>query len=230
MNFGLSASGTLQQNVLFETHGQPLLAAGDTVLLMFFGNDFNDNVNGSLHAEVRDGQIRLVGPTKQLAAKSVLKDRSYLINLIVYTVDRIGAVIKRRHEAQWMAAWTTLGDQSPEIIVAKHYLRAFRDACAEKQARLVVAYIPERGELNETGDADEKRRAVEQAYRRAFFQSTQALGIQTIDLLPHLLAGKKANGQVRLTFFRDEHWNASGHALAARILSDFILNADQERG
>jgi acetyltransferase AlgX (SGNH hydrolase-like protein) len=231
MNFGLSGAGTLHEELLFEKFGIPLLSSGDTLLLTFFGNDFDDDMSGLLRAEVSDGQIRLVGPIKQVQARWRLKYDSYFINLIAYAADRISLALKqRRHQAVWAAEWAKRGDQSAEVIVVRHYLAKFRDACAARHVRFVVVYIPERGELGEVADASPDRLAVEQAYRRAFLESAQALGIQTIDLLPDFLVARKANGQTRLTFEHDEHWTANGHALAARLLSRFILDADRTGG
>lgn len=227
MNFGLNASGTLQQAVLFETYGRPLLAPGDTLLLMFFNNDFNDNLTGFLHAELRDGEIRLVGPVKKLRKKSVLKDASYLINAIVYSADRIRIAFKQRRVAQRTTQLVELGTRSPEVVVLTHYLVALRDACAHRQARFVIAYIPGQAELGEAPEVDAARLALEEVYRRTFFEVTQALGIPTIDLLPQFLTIKQTDGVERLTYQRDEHWTPNGHAVAARILSQFILEADQ---
>jgi GDSL-like lipase/acylhydrolase family protein len=228
INFGLSGAGTLHEEVLFEKYGLPLLAPGDTVLLTFFGNDFDDNMAGLLRAEVSDGQVRLVGPVKQLRRQWRLKYDSYFVNLLVYAADRISLAIKlRRHRAHWAAEWAKRGDQSAEVIVLRHFLGKFRDACAAKRARFVVVYVPERGELGEVADPTADRLAVEQAYRRAFFDSAQALGIHTIDLLPDFLAARKADGPIRIAFPHDEHWTPSGHALAARLLSRYILDADR---
>jgi lysophospholipase L1-like esterase len=225
MNFGLNGSGTVQQYALFEVYGTPALQPGDTVVLMFFGNDFNDNTGGLLHAEVQDGTVRQVGPTKQLGSRSLPKDASYVINLIVYTADRLTAALKNKQAANWTSTWIALGDRSPEIAVAKHYLAAFQHACAERQARFVAAYIPGQAELGEASPLTEQRVQIEQAYRGAFFDGAASLGIQTIDLLPHFLAAQQTAGG-RFTFAHDEHWNARGHALAAQVLSQFILDAD----
>ena len=73
-NFGLGGAGTVQEYAIFEMHVQPRLRHGDTVLLFFYGNDFGDNLGcrleGSLHAEVRDGRIELVRPDPHRARRN----------------------------------------------------------------------------------------------------------------------------------------------------------------
>jgi lysophospholipase L1-like esterase len=228
MNFGLDGTGTLQQLRLFEAYGEDQVAPGDTVLVMFFGNDFSDNLYGLLHAEVRDGQVQRVGPTKQIRAKGLgdtLKDSSYFINLVVYAADRITAAIKRRaasHRAQLASA----DPQSPELVALRYCLSEFQRTCAARGARFVAAYIPQQGELGEDVTRSSDRALAEAALRQAFFSSAAALNIPTIDLLPAFLEAKRNDRSDRLTFPRDEHWNEHGHAVAAQAIARWIHDAD----
>ena len=88
-NLGLIGAGTVQEYLLFQKHVSDRLRPGDTVVLVFFGNDFGDNVglhlSGRVYATIDNGQIRLVPPEPASALrqwKNWMKDRSYLFNLL----------------------------------------------------------------------------------------------------------------------------------------------------
>jgi lysophospholipase L1-like esterase len=225
VNFGLNASGTLQQFTLFATYGSDQLRPDDVVLLMFFSNDFENNVEGRLRAEVRNGQVVLAGPPRQLHSRTsdAIEESSRLINFLFFSANQLKAAWRRsraRHRARELVE---LGDQTPEVLVTKHYLAAFQRACEERQAHFLVAYVPEQAELGEASHADENRLKNDRAFRRAFLSITESLGIQVIDLLPAFLATKSAGPPgLRLTYPRDSHWNDVGHKVAAEVIARFI--------
>lgn len=229
-NFGLIASGTVQQFAMFEAYVRERLYPGDTVVVAFFSNDFGDSTNPNhgrqLHAELRDGRVCLVPPQPPTAErwKNKAKQYSYLFNLAAYCWDQ--CILPR--DAPFPTDISMLGDQAPSVVVTRHFLDEFRRACAEKHARFVVAYIPGQGELGESlGDADRCRQS-EEVVRRTFFQCAESLGIESIDLLPSFLEAKRAGRFERLTFRLDEHWNAAGHILAAEAIAQYILYRDSQ--
>jgi hypothetical protein len=239
-NFGLAGTGTVAQYAIFEMHVQSRLRAGDTVLLAFFGNDFTDNVDrnhdGALHAEVRDGEVRLVPPLPgnwQTELVSQMKDWSYLFNFVAYCGDRYydsrkrARMIGRRPTPPGGTASPppVFSDDSPEVQVTRCYLEKFKNACSERQARLVIAYIPGHGELGEDEFcAMEDLSLPEQiGYRNAFFRCTDQLGIETIDLLPYLVEAKKTGRLDRATYPHDLHWNKNAHVVAAEAISAVLL-------
>jgi lysophospholipase L1-like esterase len=212
-NFGLAGAGTVQEHAVFEQHVRPSLRRGDTVLVFFYGNDFGDNMGrileGSLHAEVRDGRVRPVPPDPSRAPSelmSKLKDWSYLFNLL--------------------ASPAVISDASPEVQVTHCYLEKFKKACDEKHAQLLVAYIPGQAELEEDDCSftEDLSPAQQIGYRKAFFRCVDQLGIETIDLLPRMLAAKKAHRFDRLTFQHDFHWNKNAHLLAAETVSSVLAD------
>jgi len=242
-NFGLAGSGTVQQHMVFKTYVRPRLRRGDTVLIAFFGNDFYDNVGrileGALHAEVQGGEIHVVWPdgsNTQGELINKLKDWSCLINLVAYCADRYHnrRVCERmtgRPQTPAAGAPTPqdVADDRPEVLVTRHYLAKFKKACDEQEARLVVAYVPGQAELGEDDcSVTEDLTPPEQAtYRKAFFHCADALGIETVDLLPRLLAAKKARRFERVTFCHDFHWNENGHAVAAETIAACLLQRDR---
>jgi lysophospholipase L1-like esterase len=229
VNFGLNASGTVQQFALFEAYGKEQLQPGDVVLLMFFNNDFEENVSGRLRAEVRNGQAVLAGPPRQLSFRpsDAVERSSYLVNLVFFSANRLKEAIRQSRARKRSVPLAELGDKAPEVAVLRHYLAAFRDACRERHAHFVPVYIPEQAELSETSNEDENRLRNDRAFRRAFFDSTESLGLPTIDLLPPLLAAKSDGlpGR-RLTFVHDGHWNNEGHEVAARAIAGFLSSLE----
>lgn len=216
LNFGLNSSGTAQQYLLFEKHGPDRLAPGDHVVVMFSNNDFSDNAGGLLDIRVEKGEVLCRGPRERfgLGLKDTLKDLSYLFNFAAYTFDRWKAT---RQRGRALDAAPQLGETSPEIVITRHYLQAFRDACAKEQVNLWVAYVPGQAEMRESPPEGGPALAAEQAFRAAFFACAKSLGLKTIDLLPAMVAAR-GEGE-RLTFLHDEHWNARGHACVADILA-----------
>jgi hypothetical protein len=230
MNFGLNATGTVEQFTLFEAYGRALLQSGDTVVLMFDNNDFSDNLEGYLRAEVKDGQVRRVGPKGYLPEALVrLKHMSYFVNFVIYSADVLKETVKRSRAEKRAVKLVTLGDDSPEVIIAKHFLSEFKSAVENKNANFVAAYIPGQRELGESLSPSEDGRKNDQAFRKTFFACADALAIPTIDLLPHFLEARKSGQHEAFTFRHDSHWNENGHAVAARVISDFILAAAKRR-
>jgi len=227
-NFGLNGSGTVQQFTLFETYGKDRLRPNDVVLLLFFSNDFEDNVSGRLRAEVHDGQVALAGPAKPLSFRpsDVVESSSYLLNLAFFSANRLKAAVRNLRARNHAAALVELGESAPEVIIVRHYLAAFRDECRAKRAHFVVAYIPGQAELGEAAEKNKDRLRNDQAFRGAFFDSVGTLGIPTIDLLPTFLDAKAGADGLRLTFPHDEHWNEEGHRVAAEAIARFLRSID----
>jgi hypothetical protein len=119
---------------------------------------------------------------------------------------------------------TVVSDAAPEVLVTRCYLEKFQKACAEKHAQLLVVYIPGQAELHEDDCAFTEDLSLPQqvGYRRAFFRCVDQLGIETIDLLPRMVAAKKAGRFDRLTFRHDFHWNKNAHLLAAETVSSVL--------
>jgi hypothetical protein len=241
-NFGLSGAGTVQQYLLFQAHVTERLRPGDIVVIAFYQNDLGDNIGrfleGRAHAAVEGGRLRLVPPDDRFEKRKLknrLKDCSYLFNLVAYNVDRWRSHRRMRRatgratpqEPQGEQP-TLLADNSPEVRVAKAFLRAFKRDCGEKKARLALAYVPGQTELREdnSGPLENVPPSEQAAYREAFFRCANSLGIETIDLLPHLLNAKKPGKISRLTFPRDFHWNEHAHRVAAEAIANSLLAAD----
>jgi hypothetical protein len=222
-NYGINGSGTVMQYALFDHEVKAKTQPGDIVLVMFFQNDFGDNVDlPRIHAELREGRVVLVPPPGAFASPTAawLKDHSYLFNLLALEADRWKLRSKRAKELNQADRLVTAGEREPQIAVTRRFLELFREACEERKARLLVAYIPGQAELGERVPSVNEPEN-DAAFRAAFFATAQAAGVETLDLLPALLAAKKAAPDVRLTFPSDMHWTERAHEVAARAIADW---------
>jgi lysophospholipase L1-like esterase len=236
-NCGLIGAGTVEEYMIFQTHVAPRLKSGDTVVLVFFGNDFGDNVGkhlrGRTYAKIDNGRIEIVPPTPPSALrrwKNWLKDVSCIFNLSTYCLDR-------RHDAEWTR---NLGDRttrripspeevradteptSPAVQITRHYFAAMQETCREKHARFVAVFVPGQAELGEDDvtSTSDLSPLDEVATRQAFDRLIQELGIESADLMTPMLAAKRGGRFERLTFAHDFHWNAAGNSVAAEVLAE----------
>jgi hypothetical protein len=242
-NFAVASLGTVQEYVIFEKYVLPQVHRGDAVVLGFCGpNDFRDNLGenlcGRLHATLVDGAIRLVPPDGTACPSRLnqrLRDASDLFNLLIYSWNRGRAAwmngalaLAERNGPQSGDAQRALpaiadqepyGDNTPEVIVATHYLRAFQSACAERGAEFVIVYIPRQEEFGEL--VEYKGPAFSSRDRQTLLLLAKRLRIDVVDLLPRFRECKRQAQQQRLTY-AEGHWNATGHQVAADCVCDYL--------
>jgi hypothetical protein len=244
-NVGLIAAGTVIEYVLFQRYVQEHLRPGDTVVLVFFGNDFGDNVgqhnDDRIYARVADGRIEIVPPppTPWLKLwKNRLKDASYLFNLATYCSDRMQQS-RNSHEVLTKNSRRTVpaeeirtatSDDAPAVQITRYYLEKLNKDCADKGVRFLVANVPGQAELGEddASSTSDLCGPEEAAYREAFERVAKSLGLDTIDLMTPMVAAKQIARFQRMTFQRDFHWNAAGHTLAAETIADEILRRGKQ--
>jgi hypothetical protein len=166
------------------------------------------------------------GPTRRTTR---LSDASYLVNVLTFAGDVAMARLRERRAADRAPRLVALGEQSPEIVVTRHFLQQFQRAVEAKQARFVAAFVPQPGELGEARSPSDNATRNERGYREAFGACVAPSGIETLDLLPAFLEAKRAHPRARLTFPHDQHWTALGHEVAGRAIADFILRSRRAR-
>ncbi len=238
-NLGLIGAGTVQEYLLFQKYAVDRLRPGDTVVLVFFNNDFGDNVGqnarGRLCATIDNGQVRLVPPAPPSTMrqwKNWMKDTSYLFNLVTYCADcfqirrnakNVGDRVTRLmpSPAQIRA---DASDSSPAVRITRHYLSELKNACLAKQVRFLAAYVPGQGELgeDEVTSTSDLCLPEEIAARQAFDRLVCDLAIEAIDLMPPMVAAKRAGRFERMTFSHDFHWTPAGHTIAAEAIAGAI--------
>jgi len=246
-NFGVNGAGTVAEYELFASECRDRLQAGDVVLVMFFQNDFLDNVTGSRHAELQDGEVVLLPANSYLRPswKRTCQQKSYLFNYLSFVANRFQMERKLRQAnaqpnvsglagaAQSAAGIRTaaspeakmLKSKEPgsfvgseaQIAVTRYFLSKWKQDCEDRGARLIIAYIPGMVELGEYPGV--RVASNEQDFRAAFFDSAESLEIETLDLLPGMLSAKRKRDLGPLAFARDTHWNSTGHHVVAEIIA-----------
>lgn len=223
-NYGIISTGTVAQYELLTKEVKSTVRPGDVVMLMFFSNDFDDNAwKGKLHAELQNGVISIINEEKPFnSIKDKLERISYLFNYLSYKVNlyQLSRTIKRNQSDQVKLGAFEATDK--RYMLTRHFLELFRDECKAMGARFIVAYIPSQAEMGEGSPAKPNLLENEKRFRTAFFNIGSSLKLEMLDMLPILLEYKKKNGNKRLTFDVDEHWNVSGHKAAAMLIEQYL--------
>ncbi len=224
-NFGVNAYGTGQQLALLREVVAPWNP--DHVLLMVFGNDFNDNVdekggkrpffamqNGKLVAHNSPVRRKIAGPSRSVSRSSVA------ISYLHYHVNEGIAHLREGNHAQ-----ASDGEDAGSELLEVDAMQAevFAALLAEMQSTcgglthpcdLMVAYIPERHEVV-AGRCDARRDLVR--------ETCDQLGLPFLDLTGGLHQAwlahpDKSERGLPLYLPHDMHWAPEGHRAAAQVL------------
>jgi lysophospholipase L1-like esterase len=216
LNAGIGSTGTAHQLALYDTEAHRY--SPDVVVVCFCpANDFFDNISSGLYTIegdtlVRHDAVRTTARGIQRFTRFVpgyryLSTRSHLLNLVRYRVAAMNYRELNRKVSQ--AA-------KPDSVVATHnamtrrLLDAFRRSCARDGSEFVVMFMPP----PRTGDAGR--------WTAEMIAYCDERRIPVLDLAPPFEAARREGLQ---TYYRFEgHWNAAGHAVAARALHDFLVH------
>ncbi len=225
-NYGIISTGTVAQYVLFDSEVRKTVKPGDSVMVMFFSNDFDDNVwPGKVRGAVTNGTVSVLYEEKPFNS---LKDRveraSYLFNYLSYKVNlyQLSRKIKKTDEDH--ARQGAFDPTDKRYVITRHFLDLFNKESKACGARFIAAYIATQGEMGESAANKPNKLANEERFRAAFLGISSSLGLETVDLLPLLNEYKKSNGNPKLTFTTDEHWNPAGHRAAAKVIENYLLS------
>lgn len=94
--------------------------------------------------------------------------------------------------------------------ITRRIFKRLRDECAANGARLVVATIPSREQLDQHDDG------------ARVAELCRSLEIPCVDVAPALRAARAANPGTPLYFPRDSHFTRSGHAAIVSAIADMI--------
>ncbi len=223
-NYGLSGAGTVVEYGIFATEVRKLVRPDDVVILMFFANDFADNMDrNKYHGEVVKGEVRAVNASRRVTTRAVdwLKNHTYLGNYVGYRADLAHKTrLSRQQEDERLGRSLTESDD--RFIVTRYFLAQFQADCAAAKAKFLVVYIPCQEEFSEARVILPNKLANVKAQAETLVAITRALHIELIDLRPPFVARKNQTGE-RLTFQNDGHWNPTGHQAVAELLSDYLL-------
>jgi len=222
-NYGIDGIGTVVEYLIFSTEVRKQLHPDDVVLLMFYNNDFTDNVDRKkVHAEAVGGEIKVVNPAKPLTTpvEDWLKNHSYLCNFVWFRADLYRLTrVNRKLEDETLGR--TIAESDERFAIPKYFLARFQADCEAAKARFIVVHIPCKEEFSEARASRPNKQANEKARAETLFSITRALHIETIDLLPGFLTRKNKTGET-LTFKNDGHWNRTGHQAVAELLTEYL--------
>lgn len=238
-NLGLSATGSVQQFVIFQRFVEQHVTPQDVVVLAVYCNDLKDNLgqlnDSALHAIVDDGVVREVPPSGTDDSHrfwSLLRHHSYLFNLVAFVCNQQkllkqqqkaiadASVVQQKPVPPECSDFAPLGD---ELLVMRTYLRKIREICAAKNVAFLVIYIPGRTEFHESGvEGEDVPTQQLAACRRGVHGICNELHIPRYNMADAFLAAKESAPDTRLTFEHDFHWNDAGHRVAGRALADFV--------
>lgn len=210
INAAVSGYGTGQQFLYLKNRGmhyQP-----DVVLLLFFRNDFGDNVCSEGYWYFKPS-FNLVDehlcienvPVPQATLGQRLNrffyGRTYFLARLYYLAYTLRLSLesppnKDNHEINL----APLDEQNEKYSVTRHLLIAMNTLCQQNSVRFILVSIPM------------------PAAERAILSDLSAKeNIPYLPLEPYFL-----NLERQATFPHDEHWNACGHHIAADAIKQFL--------
>lgn len=218
VNRGVNGFGTAQEYLLLERE----LAAHryETVVLMFFINDLDDNSDGKdghrPYFDLVDG--RLLPRNQPATARTsplliFLKDHSRAYLFVEFELGMLKRRFRGEADSERLYREKAAVDfhQLPGYAVTAHLLDEMNRLVRAHGGRFLVVYIPQRSEF----EGDTPLPYVGSVHAMIDDIARQA-GIPMIDLAPAFRQEAK-NGR-QLVFPIDAHWTPQGHALAADVL------------
>ncbi len=215
-NYGINASGTCMQYVLFKHEVLERLHSGDIVLLLFCFNDFFNNTSPRrAHGVIEGDRVETRRPTMRFEnhAHEWIKRHSYLANLSIFLFDFYRKRGRVQRQLEVAKAGPALPRDLPEVVITRHYLEQFRDRCRESGARFLIVRIPHPTEMDAERVHGEPTRMA-----RTLEIHCRELDIPLLDLLGPLYAAAQTEAGP-LYFPLDHHWTPAGHCHVAHILA-----------
>lgn len=217
--------GTDQELLTFKRwrHDGPI----QWVVLMFSENDVADN-NSSFRWDKRKPKYRMIqnelvltgvpvpkladwtdSPTaerKSASWKRRIKDLLYHSHFLhdLSFRTRLHRSSKKREKMQ------VIDDEETDLTLTIDILKELKKEVEMRNARLIVFFIPSKGEIEQLDGSP--------AYQSAVAKLCEKIGIKYFDLAPHF----------KTTWFRTYfrlgmHWNSKGHQVAAEAIYEYLI-------
>ena len=207
INASVSGYGTDQEFLFLKAKGMPLKP--DVVLLLFYVNDFENNVHGEEYWHfkpyfvIEREQLKLHNvPVPKATINQQLEwfflGRTYLGQKLYFYLDKNGLLGNRKIDIGNRDKGS--GDEQRMNDVTYHLITSMNDLCKKSGSLFVLVSIP----LD--------------ARRRTFLQ--KLADAEKIAYLP--LDAPFESTLSRTEFPHDAHWNAKGHELAANAIDAFL--------
>jgi hypothetical protein len=220
--------GTGQEYLLLERE----LAASsyDTVVLMFFFNDLDDNIDGKdgqrPYFELAGGQLL---PRNQPARPRTnpleifLKDHSRAYLFVEFEIGMLKRRFRGEVDNERLSRAKPAVDfhQLPAYAITARLLDEMNRKVRAHGARFFLVYVPQRSEFESDTPLPYVR-----TVRAMIDDITGRAGIPMIDLAPAFRQQAQAGRE--LVFPIDAHWGPAGHALAADVLLSSPIFASRD--
>ena len=250
LNFGVAGFGTDQELLLFKQKGRRY--DPDVVILLFYGNDLWNNISrrgiGAERGEkpyFRTASDRLVLDGVPVSKNRYWEYREgtlplpWSVRTERYFVENWHgfALLKKAFAASEVSAGQqqTFYDglygtkrnfrhETSWELTAK-LIEAFRAATKAEESEFVLVYVPSIVQIDD--DDWQMKRELHQLVgdefdllkpNRFLGEIATASGMNYLDLYPPF----RSTSELRTLYYRDSHWNAAGHALAATQIAEFL--------
>ncbi len=226
-NLGVCGFSTVQEHLMIRHLLEKFPdQKPSTVLLLFCENDLPENVDDKDQSPPRpyylvaNGEVELHNYPTQASSMSVrswFKRHSLAYNHLNFYLTMAKRAMKNRD----FTGQPAVPEQRPgsEWAALRHGYEQIRDLCVRNNIQFVPVFLA--GITLRYGDRmTPELGASEEATRAKFIGMTESLGLDAIDLTPDMKAYFTTQGQdaERLSFKRDPHFNANGHALISRAV------------
>lgn len=215
-NYGVNGSGTALHVALLENEIASGVRPGDIVLLMFFQNDFSDNlVERRLHGRIQDGEVLEIRPESNFdgGVGQWLKDTSNLANFAAFLWDFRKQ--KRLAEEQRAREDRAGGGPTPEaVVVARHFLKRFRDLARTRGATPLLFWVAPKEHV------EARARGESTAFFDSFVSLAKELECEWLEPTDQMVAAMNLGNALFIE--GDGHWSAAGHAIAAEVLAQHL--------
>ncbi len=200
INASVSGYGTDQEYLYFKERGKDYRP--DVVLLLFYENDFRNNLNGEEYwyykpyFKVTATGLQLFNqpvPTASIKQRveRLIYGRTYLFAKLLEGFKRVQVGVAKSSEK---------GEEKPKsVTVTLELLKALQTLSHQIHAKLVLVSVPMPAEK-----------------RQVLHSFADQAKIPYLPLDDHF-----AKVTEPLTFLHDKHWNAKGHAVAAGAIAEW---------
>ncbi len=228
INAGVSKFGTDNELLFYQYEGMKYQP--DLVILLFFYNDVHDNVEDPYFA-LEDGRLipvepkplQPLGPMGQLSGWlwdhfeffRLLKIVGSVLQVAMQTGGKIGDPI----EAIFLAEATAEMEYAWSLTSA--LMGKIEHETALHGAQFLLVGIADRNALSSRNDPLGEQLA---SVNQRLAEISRDNSLDYVDLLPGFQDSFLLNGEL-LFWPGDGHWNATGHRLAAEIVSTYLLES-----
>lgn len=222
--------------MVFERFVRGNLKTDDAVMILHYGNDFDDNIretnaNAPYASLSETGEVVTSLPSPERwssIVKQNLKDASYFYNYLAYVINYQKRLSDNRKEETKLAKQKENSKKDPTMIqddrritIMEYLLSEIQSECHNKEVPLFMIRVPYRNEFAESPPHQLTKLELRSSYRPTIHSITERLDIPFHDLSSPIVKWKQ-NNEDRLTFKYDAHWNEAGHQLAFDESRDFL--------